>query len=369
MPGNEQVLFLVDAGEVLIRTVGGASTLSPYLVAASPLPERVVRETVRTTLFVASEDTPQLRADVAARLQIPVEVLDRYRSPEVQWYPGAVDALAQMHALGVRPVIVTNASIWDAEHIARLEEVASRYEIAVHPSYQLGVAKPDARLFHLLARRYAVEPKNMVLVDDKWDYIAGAADMGVRGLWFSTREPPATSDLRAQVRTASTWPRALPIVRDLATTGFRHRKPRDHDVRAVVAVFNSHGEIAIEHGILDPPDTFHLPGGGVQPDEQPRDAVVREAAEELGILVVLHDFEYVVKIPPTLDRRAQIVFVFIGTTDATDLKPWPGELDDACWATPDEALSVLYPGPYGDAALLRQLPQGARRVRHGERTR
>lgn len=264
--------------------------------------------------------------------------------------------------------IVTNACSRDAGHIARLREIASRYQTAVHPSYELGAAKPDATLFHLLARRYEVEPKNMVLLDDKWDYVAQAAELGVRGVWFSTSQPRATSDQRAEIRIAPAWAQALPILLGLSTHGYRHRKPRDHDVRAVVVILNAQGEIAIEHGILDPPGTYHLPGGGVHPEEQPRDAARREVMEELGIPVDLSDAECVVKIPPIPGRRAQVVYVYVGTTDATALSPWLGELDDARWATPEEAQSVLYPGPYGDAALLRQvLP--ADRGGHKERTR
>lgn len=366
MSDKEQVLFVLDVDGLLLEPVEGL-TLSPYLVRESPLPASEARAIVSSTLLVASADadTEQRRAEVAKRLQVEVDVLAAYRSPEMQWAPGAISALGHMHAMGRRVVIVGDVAVRDAEQVALLRGVTTRLGFEVYPSHETGWVTSDARLFHRIAVERNVEPKNMIFASRSWENVARAAEFGVRGIWFAHEPLTELSNTRAEVRVVAAWPEALRWVDAVAETGFRGRKPRDHDVRAVVIVVNPHGEIPIEHGILDPPDKWHLPGGGVQPDEQPREALLREVAEELGIKIQLTDVEHVVKIPAAGSHRPQIVFVYTATTDATQLDPWLAELDAARWAGVEEALSLLYPGPYGDAALLRRVAPALRAGQDG----
>jgi 8-oxo-dGTP diphosphatase len=73
---------------------------------------------------------------------------------------------------------------------------------------------------------------------------------------------------------------------------------------AYVVISNSHGGVAaIRAALRDGTSRYWLPGGGIQENESPEEAVVREVREELGRAVY------------TLGRLGQAIQFFYAATD------------------------------------------------------
>ncbi|MCU1425281.1 MAG: family hydrolase [Microbacteriaceae bacterium] len=98
---------------------------------------------------------------------------------------------------GVRFGIVTNAELPFQQAKLDATGLADRVEHTV-ASGDLGVAKPDPRIFAEAARLFGVDPSEAVYVGDRLETDAiGAADAGLTGVWLDRRHA-ATHDERAR---------------------------------------------------------------------------------------------------------------------------------------------------------------------------
>jgi len=111
-----------------------------------------------------------------------------------------VDVLRDLHAAGVRVFALTN---WSAELFPvarrRFDFLALFEDIVVSGEEKL--AKPDPRIFELLALRTGVPPEACVFVDDKAENVEAARVAGMDGIVFVD-----DGSLRAQLRD-----RGLPV--------------------------------------------------------------------------------------------------------------------------------------------------------------
>lgn len=116
------------------------------------------------------------------------------------------DALPCLDALelaipGVQFGIITNAELnFQTPKLDRLG-LSSRMRHVVG-SAQLGVPKPDARIFHHACALFGADPKNVVYVGDRLQTDArGAHDAGLTGVWIDrgvvTPDPDELAEARA----------------------------------------------------------------------------------------------------------------------------------------------------------------------------
>ena len=95
----------------------------------------------------------------------------------------------------------------------------------------------------------------------------------------------ASAELKRRIRTlAAEFPAARWVVRGVA----RVVAPR-HPVGAVGAVFDAGGRVLIVEHAFRTDYPWGLPGGWVEPGEDPRATVARELQEELGLDVEVRD--------------------------------------------------------------------------------
>ncbi len=80
------------------------------------------------------------------------------------------------------------------------------------------------------------------------------------------------------------WLQRFPPLRWLLAVGVRLVVPR-HYVGAVGAIFNDAGQVLLLEHVFRPYFPWGLPGGWVERDESPAEAVRREIEEELGLAV------------------------------------------------------------------------------------
>lgn len=102
---------------------------------------------------------------------------ERHRSPAA-WhpYPDAAEVLEGLRAAGVRIGVVSNIG-WDLRPVFRAHGL-DRYVDAYVLSYEHGVQKPDAHLFHTACTLLGQDPANVVMVGDDRHADGGAAVLG-----------------------------------------------------------------------------------------------------------------------------------------------------------------------------------------------
>lgn len=98
--------------------------------------------------------------------------------------PGTVDVLADLRAAGVRLVALSN---WSAETFPtardRFEFLAWFEGIVI--SGEVGVTKPDPRIFEHLIERFEIEPAAALFIDDSSPNVDAARAFGFRAIQFT----------------------------------------------------------------------------------------------------------------------------------------------------------------------------------------
>lgn len=110
--------------------------------------------------------------------------------------PGSEQVVRDLLGAGVRLLGLTN---WSAETFPHAAPAAPAIGLLedVLVSGEVGLAKPDPRIFRLLARRHALDPAATVFVDDSPANVAAAAGEGFDALLF-TGAPRLRADLAAR---------------------------------------------------------------------------------------------------------------------------------------------------------------------------
>jgi putative hydrolase of the HAD superfamily len=167
----------------------------PAVARAWPIPAmRALRAEVaaeRTDLahdFTAQRHITMQRAFSACGIdKAPLETLwDIYFSARnsVDLYPDSLPALQRI--AGRWPVVsLTNGN-------ADLDRIGIRQHFAHHVSARdMGVAKPDARIFEAAAERLGLRPEEILHVGDDPELdVVGARDAGLRTAWINRRAHP-----------------------------------------------------------------------------------------------------------------------------------------------------------------------------------
>lgn len=123
------------------------------------------------------------RASAAAELHRRIYQASR------QPVEGALELVALLHAR-LRVGVITNNTR------AEQQEKLATFGFAPHvdtlvTSEELGVAKPDVRIFHTALSRLQCEPYEAVMIGDAWvQDVLGATGAGIRALWLNRQGLP-----------------------------------------------------------------------------------------------------------------------------------------------------------------------------------
>jgi 2-haloacid dehalogenase len=120
------------------------------------------------------------------------ELIEAFRARWPEMLGGAIEdtvaVLEELHARGVRLFGLSN---WSAETFPIARErypFLGRFE-GVVISGEIGVTKPDRRIFEHLIERFAIEAASTIFVDDSPENVAAAAQIGFVAIRFT--DPPA----------------------------------------------------------------------------------------------------------------------------------------------------------------------------------
>ena len=98
--------------------------------------------------------------------------------------PGTVDVLADLRAAGIRLVALSN---WSAElfPVARARFDFLGWFEGIVISGEVGLNKPDPRIFEHLVERFGIEPAAALFIDDSPANIDAATALGFRAIEFT----------------------------------------------------------------------------------------------------------------------------------------------------------------------------------------
>jgi HAD superfamily hydrolase (TIGR01509 family) len=105
---------------------------------------------------------------------------DEFMQDMWDWYCGELDKdlMAYVKGLSCRRAILSNSGSGAREQEEQRYGFSAVFDPIVY-SHEVGLLKPDRRIYELTCGRLGIEPHEAVMVDD-WDVaIAGAADTGM----------------------------------------------------------------------------------------------------------------------------------------------------------------------------------------------
>jgi 2-haloacid dehalogenase len=157
--------------------------------------------TVCTHEWNRGQDAGRTFADGARRLKTEhpdkAELIDAYCARFDEMMPGpiagSVEILTELKALGSSLDCLTNFSAETYPPTFERFEFL-RWFRGVLVSGEVGVIKPDPRIFELLLKRFAIDPQRAVYIDDVAVNVDAARPFGIHAIHFTT---PTT--LRAEL--------------------------------------------------------------------------------------------------------------------------------------------------------------------------
>ncbi len=95
-----------------------------------------------------------------------------------------VDLLARLKGLGWKVGIITNAAeLWGRKVIREIEKTVKLDAVVI--SAEVGVAKPDPRIYEIFLERTGAIPKSVIYVDDKVEDLVPASRLGMKTILFA----------------------------------------------------------------------------------------------------------------------------------------------------------------------------------------
>jgi putative hydrolase of the HAD superfamily len=138
--------------------------------------ERVWRE--------ALEEVPGAAPELGARC---AEAYERYLREHFVLWDGVRELLRDLRAHGSKLALLSNG--FAETHREKIELLALDpfFDLSI-VSDEVGMVKPEPRIFRLVSERLGVKPERMTMVGDRFEKdIAGAQTVGMRTLWVNVR--------------------------------------------------------------------------------------------------------------------------------------------------------------------------------------
>ena len=83
-------------------------------------------------------------------------------------------------------ILLSNTNIWHFTHAKRTYRILDEFDTCV-PSYQIGLMKPDRRIYQV-ALRFARHPERVLFVDDIAENVDAAKQLGIRAIQYTGAE-------------------------------------------------------------------------------------------------------------------------------------------------------------------------------------
>jgi HAD superfamily hydrolase (TIGR01509 family) len=140
---------------------------------------------LRTAMWAAA--LREIGLDDAPLAERAADDYNRYRRDHLQLWPGALALLRNLRARGCGLALVTNGfAETHRDKIALLELEDAFDEIFI--ADEVGMLKPDPRIFLLACERLGVAPEASAMVGDRYERdVRGGAAAGLYTVWLNVR--------------------------------------------------------------------------------------------------------------------------------------------------------------------------------------
>jgi putative hydrolase of the HAD superfamily len=187
-----------DLGGVLEQVAPVESLLGPWRVRLG-LDEPAFRAAVATISLpdtvIGARDEQEVRRQYRQALRLTPDQADQFMAELWDWYCGELDTELFDWALSLRPryrtAIVSNSGDGARREEFRRYPLAGNFDPVIY-SHEVGLAKPDPRIYLLLCQRLGLAPAEVAFLDDVPANVEAACELGIHGvLHRSTAESVA----------------------------------------------------------------------------------------------------------------------------------------------------------------------------------
>jgi 2-haloacid dehalogenase len=130
-----------------------------------------------------AETIPELIAEHPDHAEAIALWHSRYHDMVAGEVPGSIDVVRELHAAGVRLLVLSNMPA-DVLHVIEAFEWLDLFD-GVVVSGQEGVIKPDPAIYRILVDRHGVDVATTAFVDDRIENVEAAAALGFHAVHFT----------------------------------------------------------------------------------------------------------------------------------------------------------------------------------------
>jgi epoxide hydrolase-like predicted phosphatase len=132
-----------------------------------------------------AQDEAEVRRQYRQALRLTADQADQFMTELWDWYCGELDTELFDWALSLRPryrtAIVSNSGDGARREEFRRYPLAGNFDPVIY-SHEVGLAKPDPRIYLLLCERLGLAPSEVAFLDDVPANIEAACELGIHGV-------------------------------------------------------------------------------------------------------------------------------------------------------------------------------------------
>jgi epoxide hydrolase-like predicted phosphatase len=144
----------------------------------------------------------EVRATIALLLRLNDAQVEAFMHDIWTEYLGTLNTELASYFGRLRPryrtALLSNSFVGAREREQELYGFGDITDLIVY-SHEVGMAKPDPRIYRLTCERLGVRPEHVVFLDDRADFVAGALEAGMRAILYEDNDQ-AVADLEAALR-------------------------------------------------------------------------------------------------------------------------------------------------------------------------
>lgn len=188
---NEIKAVIFDVGGVLHES---DTAVSDDLQQELGLTEEQTREIWKDQIYrmgIGQLDEANFWKELSAKYGIrevtaDERLLSRAFERELKQNKQVLDVAAQLKEAGLKLAILSDTNALHAEVL----EAAGSYETFAHRflSYEVGIRKPDPRIFQEALKVLEVKPEESIFIDDNAKNVAAAEALGINGIKFDSNK-------------------------------------------------------------------------------------------------------------------------------------------------------------------------------------
>jgi putative hydrolase of the HAD superfamily len=155
---------------------------------------------------IGTASLAEVKTALETRLSMTPAQVEDYMADLWAAYLGTLNTELEAYFRGLRPrfktAILSNSFVGAREQEERAYGFGDLCDVHVY-SHEVGMSKPDPRIYHLTCERLGVQPHEAVFLDDRAPAVDGAHAIGMHGVVFQNNQQ-AMADIEAIIAAQAT---------------------------------------------------------------------------------------------------------------------------------------------------------------------